>query len=510
MSEKENESSPQVDENQQIAQRREKLGRWRESGGAYPNDFSPTHLAENLAEECADMDAEDLEGKAIEVCLAGRLMTRRIMGKASFAHIQDRSGRFQLFVQRDSLPEGFYNEEFKKWDIGDIIGVSGTLFRTKTGELSVRVSDIRLLVKGLRPLPEKYHGLTDKEIKYRQRYVDLIMNEVSKDTFRKRSGIVAFIRQYLAERDFLEVETPMLQAIPGGAVARPFETHHNVLDMAMFLRIAPELYLKRLVVGGFERVFEINRNFRNEGLSTRHNPEFTMLEFYQAYANYEDLMDLTEDMLRKLAEAVNGSAVVDYQSETLDFGKPFRRLTVAESILEFNKPVKAEDLESRDALVAHCERLKIPVKDSYGVGKLQIEIFEKTVEDKLMAPTFITEYPVEVSPLSRRNDANPDVADRFEMFIAGREIANGFSELNDPEDQAERFLAQVAEKDAGDDEAMHYDADYIRALEYGMPPAAGEGIGIDRLVMLFTDSPSIRDVLLFPHMRPEAAKPART
>jgi lysyl-tRNA synthetase, class II len=499
-----NKESIEVDENQQIAQRREKLARWREQGLAYPNDFLPANLAGDLSDKYASVDADALAADEIEVSLAGRLMTKRIMGKASFAHIQDRTGRFQLFVQRDSLPEGFYNEEFKKWDSGDIIGVRGTLFRTKTDELSVRVTDIRLLVKGLRPLPEKYHGLSDKEIKYRQRYVDLIMNEDSRNTFRKRSAIVSFIRRYLDSSDFLEVETPMLQAIPGGAVAKPFETHHNALDMPMFLRIAPELYLKRLVVGGFERVFEINRNFRNEGLSTRHNPEFTMLEFYQAYANYDDLMDLTEDMLRKLADHVNGSGTVEYQGETLDFSKPFIRMTVAESILELNADISVTDLGDRAALVGHCERLKVPVKDIYGIGKLQIEIFEKTVEHRLLAPTFITQYPVEVSPLSRRNNENPEVADRFEMFIAGREIANGFSELNDPEDQAERFLAQVAEKDAGDDEAMHYDADYIRALEYGMPPTAGEGIGIDRLVMLFTDSASIRDVLLFPHMRPEA------
>ena len=493
-----------VDENEQIAQRREKLGAWREGFAAYPNDFRPDALAGELAEKYVDTSGEQLEVDAVEVVVAGRLMSKRIMGKASFAHIQDRSGRVQLFVQRDSLPEGFYNEHFKKWDVGDIVGAKGALFRTKTGELSVRVSEIRLLVKSLRPLPEKYHGLADQEIKYRQRYVDLIMSEDSKDVFRKRSAIVRFIRQYLAAQDFLEVETPMMQAIPGGAVARPFKTHHNALDMELYLRIAPELYLKRLVVGGFERVFEVNRNFRNEGLSTRHNPEFTMLEFYQAYANYEDLMDLTEDLLRKLAEEINGGGNVEYQGQSIDFGKPFTRMSVAESILEYNAEIKEQDLSDRAALVAHCQHLKIPVKDSYGVGKLQIEIFEKTVEDRLLDPTFITQYPVEVSPLSRRNDDDPEVTDRFELFIAGREIANGFSELNDPEDQAERFKAQVAEKEAGDDEAMHFDADYIRALEYGMPPTAGEGIGIDRLVMLFTDSASIRDVLLFPHMRPEA------
>lgn len=494
----------QVDENEQIRQRREKLSNWREQGQAYPNTFRPEHLSAEVVAEHGEKDKETLEAEQIKVVVAGRLMAKRIMGKASFANIQDTTGRSQLYVQRDALPEGFYNEEFKKWDIGDIIGASGTLFRTNKGELSIKVDHIELLVKALRPLPEKFHGLTDTEIKYRQRYVDLIMNEQSREVFRTRSKIVSFIRNFLIQKDFLEVETPMMQSIPGGAVARPFVTHHNALDMQLFLRIAPELYLKRLVVGGFDRVFEINRNFRNEGLSTRHNPEFTMLEFYQAYANYHDLMDTTEEMFRGIAQTVTEGGVIEYQGQSIDFNQPFKRLSVADSILQFNSELSAEDLTNRDALVAYAQKLKVLIKDSYGLGKIQIEIFEKTVEEKLHEPTFITDYPVEVSPLSRRNDDNDFVTDRFELFIAGREIANGFSELNDPEDQADRFKQQVAEKEAGDDEAMHFDADYIRALEYGMPPTAGEGIGIDRLVMLFTDSPSIRDVLLFPHMRPES------
>jgi len=497
----ESDNNPVLDTNEQIRQRREKLDAWREQGQAFPNDFRPENLADELTSAYQDLEKEDLESKGVEVSVAGRLMSRRIMGKASFAHIQDRTGRIQLYVQRDALPEGFYNEEFKKWDIGDLVAARGVMFKTNKGELSVKITEIRLMVKSLRPLPEKFHGLTDKEITYRQRYVDLIMNQDSKNVFVTRSKIINLIRNFLLERDYLEVETPMMQAIPGGAVARPFETHHNALDMSFYLRIAPELYLKRCVVGGFERVFEINRNFRNEGVSTRHNPEFTMLEFYQAYADYRDLIEITEEMLRKIALMVSDSGVIEYQGTQLDFNQPFQRMTVAESILHFNDDIKESELMDRDALIAHCERLGIPVQDNYGIGKLQIEIFEKTVEERLMAPTFITEYPVEVSPLSRRNDDNDFVTDRFEMFIAGREIANGFSELNDPEDQAARFQQQVAEKE---DEAMHFDADYIRALEYGMPPTAGEGIGIDRLVMLFTDSPSIRDVLLFPHMRPES------
>jgi lysyl-tRNA synthetase class 2 len=431
------------------------------------------------------------------------MMTRRIMGKASFSHLQDMSGQLQIYVARDNLPEGVYNDQFKKWDIGDILGAEGVLFKTQTGELSIKVDVIRLLTKALRPLPEKFHGIADQEIKYRQRYLDLIMSQQSRNTFLIRSKIVAYIRNFLTQRAFLEVETPMMQVIPGGATARPFTTHHNALDMDMFLRIAPELYLKRLVVGGFERVFEINRNFRNEGLSTRHNPEFTMLEFYQAYAEYHELMDLTEEMLRGIAQEVVGKTVVSYQGEEYDFGKPFTRMSVFDSILHFNPDLTADNISTREAAVKVAENLKIPVKDGYGLGKIQIEIFEKTVESRLMHPTFITAYPVEVSPLARRSDNDPHVTDRFEFFVGGREIANGFTELNDAEDQAARFQQQVNEKEAGDDEAMHFDADYIVALEHGMPPTAGEGIGIDRLVMLFTDSPSIRDVLLFPHMRPK-------
>lgn len=491
------------DENKLIAQRREKLQAMREQGNAFPNDFRRDSLAGEIHAEYGDKDDDQLEALNQRVKLAGRMMSRRVMGKASFAHLQDMSGRMQLFVQRDSLEEGVYNNEFKKWDIGDIIGAEGVLFKTKTGELSVRVDGIRLLTKSLRPLPEKYHGLSDQEQKYRQRYVDLIMNEATRETFRARTQAVQFIRQYLNERQFMEVETPMMQVIPGGAVARPFITKHNALDMDLFLRIAPELYLKRLVVGGFERVYEINRNFRNEGLSTRHNPEFTMLEFYQAYADYHDLMDLTEDMLRQLCQTLLGSQQVAYQGETYDFEKPFTRMTVKESILHFNPDITAAELDDEQQARAIADRLGLPLKDSYGLGKVQIEIFEKTVEHRLLDPTFITAYPTEVSPLARRNDDDPFVTDRFEFFVGGREIANGFSELNDAEDQAERFRQQVAEKEAGDDEAMHYDEDYVRALEHGMPPTAGEGIGIDRLVMLLTDSPSIRDVLLFPHMRPE-------
>jgi lysyl-tRNA synthetase class 2 len=493
----------QLDENKLIAQRREKLAKIRESGSAFPNDFRRDCMAGELAAEYSEKEAEELVSLGLRVKIAGRMMSRRVMGKASFANIQDMSGRIQLFVQRDNLPEEFYNTQFKKWDIGDIIGAEGLLFKTKTGELSVKVDDLQLLTKSLRPLPEKFHGITNQEQCYRQRYVDLIMNEASRKTFLIRTQAVQFIRNYLIEKNFLEVETPMMQAIPGGATARPFNTYHNALDMDLFLRVAPELYLKRLVVGGFERVFEINRNFRNEGLSTRHNPEFTMLEFYEAYADYQDLMNLTEDMLRKLTEEIHGSSKITYQGEKYDFGAPFVRMTVTESILHFNSDISAAELDDIDAARAIAERLNIPLKPTYGLGKIQIEIFEKTAEHRLMNPTFITAYPTEVSPLARRNDDNPFVTDRFEFFVGGREIANGFSELNDSEDQAERFQQQVSEKDAGDDEAMHYDEDYIRALEHGLPPTAGEGIGIDRLVMLLTDAPSIRDVLLFPHMRPE-------
>ena len=489
-------------ENEQITTRRAKLDLMREQGNAFPCDFRRDALAAVLHEESEGKDNEAFEAEPKRVCLAGRIMTRRLMGKASFVHIQDMSGRMQLYVQRDVIGTELYGD-FKKWDIGDIIGVEGVLFRTKTGELSVRTESIRLLTKALRPLPEKYHGIVDQEARYRQRYLDLIMNEDTRQTFRARTAIISYIRQFLCGRDFLEVETPMMQAIPGGAAARPFETFHNALDMGLYLRIAPELYLKRLVVGGLERVFEINRNFRNEGLSTRHNPEFTMLEFYQAYSDYHDLMDLTEEMLRGLTVQVLGSSLVEYQGEQYDFGKPFARLTLKQSILEYNPDIKAQDLDDMESIKQLAEKLEIPVKPQYGLGKIQVEVFEKTTEGRLMVPTFITAYPTEVSPLARRNDDDPFLTDRFEFFVAGREIANGFTELNDAEDQAERFRHQVDAKDAGDQEAMHFDEDYIRALEHGLPPTAGEGIGIDRLVMLFTDSASIRDVLLFPHMRPE-------
>ena len=478
-----------VDTHDQLALRRARLGALREAGNAFPNDFRRDTLAADLRARFQDVDAEALEGDPARVRIAGRMMTRRVMGKASFAHLLDGSGeRVQIYARADVLPEGVY-EDFKRWDVGDILGAAGTVFRTRTGELSVKVDELRLLTKSLRPLPKKWHGLADTETRYRQRYLDLMMNESTRKTFEARARTVELVRRFLVDRGFLEVETPMMQAIPGGAVARPFVTHHNALGMDLYLRIAPELYLKRLVVGGLERVFEINRNFRNEGVSTQHNPEFTMLEFYQAYADYRDLMDLTEEMFRGVAQAVAGSPRVVYQGE---------------SILHYNPGVKPQELESLDLASAVAGRLEIPVKPTWGLGKVQVEIFEKTVEHRLQDPTFVTAYPTEVSPLARRNDADPFVTDRFELFIAGREIANGFSELNDAEDQAERFRRQVAERDAGDLEAMYYDEDYVTALEYGLPPTAGEGVGIDRLVMLLTDSPSIRDVLLFPHLRSKA------
>jgi lysyl-tRNA synthetase class 2 len=494
-------NNPQ-DENKLIAERRQKLDALREHGNPFPNDFHRNALADELHHLYEAHDNETLENERVNVAVAGRMMAKRVMGKASFIKLADRSGQIQVRLERDRLPEGVY-QAFKRWDVGDILGASGELFRTNTGELTVRADEVRLLTKSLRPLPEKFHGLADQEMRYRQRYVDLIMNEHSRNVFRTRSEIVAYIRAFLDSQDFLEVETPMMQTTPGGALARPFTTHHNALDMQLFLRIAPELNLKRLVVGGFERVYEINRNFRNEGVSTQHNPEFTMLELYRAYATYEELMDMVEAMLHGMADAIVGRPVVDYQGESFDFSATFPRMTVEEVILRFNPDLDAARLRDRDYLVAVCERLGIPVKDGYGPGKLQIEIFEKTGEDNLREPVFVTQYPTEVSPLSRCNDDDPFVTDRFEFFIAGREIANGFSELNDPEEQAARFRAQAADRDAGDDEAMAYDYDYIRALEYGMPPTAGIGVGIDRLVMLFTDSASIRDVLLFPHMRPE-------
>jgi lysyl-tRNA synthetase class 2 len=500
MSKQQDNSAPAEaqDENKLIAQRREKLAAIRSQGEAFPNDFSPEHLAADCHEKYADEDAEQLKALAVPGCLAGRIMRQR----GPFTVIQDGSGQIQLYMNNKTLRSSQV-ELLKSLDLGDIIGVRGELFKTQKGELTLRVSDLRLLTKSLRPLPDKFKGLSDTEMRYRQRYVDLIVNEQSRRVFQMRSRIVAFIRRYFDGLGFMEVETPMMQVIPGGATARPFVTHHNALDQDMYLRIAPELYLKRLVVGGFDRVYELNRNFRNEGLSTRHNPEFTMLEFYQAYARYQDLMDLTEDLFRKLAESVLGSSQFSYQGMAFDFSNPFARLSVQDAIIA-NTSAEAADFSDLQSIMALAARLEVAHDKQWPKGKIVMEIFDQCVEDKLLDPTFITEYPTEVSPLARRQQDNPEVTDRFELIIGGRELANGFSELNDPEDQAERFREQVAQKDAGDNEAMHFDEDYITALEYGLPPTAGEGIGIDRLVMLLTDSPSIKDVLLFPHMRPQA------
>ena len=495
------------DENRLIAERREKLASIRQQGIAFPNQVVREHKAADLQRAFGDKTKADLEKLDRQVAVAGRIMAKR----GPFMVLQDVTGRIQLYASKEA--QKMLKATTGLWDIGDIVSVKGVLHKSGKGDLYVNLDDFQLLTKSLRPLPDKYHGLADQELRYRQRYVDLIVNPEVRDTFTTRSKIIRYIRNYLNNNDFLEVETPMLQTIPGGATARPFMTYHNALDRDMYLRIAPELYLKRLVVGGFERVYEINRNFRNEGLSTRHNPEFTMLEFYQAYADYTDLMDLTEDIVRGITQDVLGSMTVkntvkNAEGETLeekiyDFSKPFTRMSVFDAILYFNHDLDSATLADKQGARAFAEKLGIPLKDSWGLGKVQIEIFEKTVEHRLDHPTFITEYPTEVSPLARCNDDNPFVTDRFEFFVGGREIANGFSELNDAEDQAERFQQQVAEKDSGDHEAMHYDADYVRALEYGLPPTAGEGIGIDRLVMLLTDSPSIRDVLFFPHMRPE-------
>jgi lysyl-tRNA synthetase class 2 len=496
---------PQQDENQIIAERRAKLAELRRRGAAFPNDFRREHLASDLHKAWGGKSNDEIDPKGVKAAVAGRMMLKRVMGKASFATIQDMSGRIQLYVTRDGIGEAAY-EAFKHYDLGDVLGANGTLFKTKTGELSVKVAELRLLVKALRPLPEKFHGLADQEQKYRQRYVDLIMSEETRKVFQTRSLIVQAIREHMTGKGFLEVETPMMQPIPGGAIARPFKTHHNALDMDLFLRIAPELYLKRLVVGGFEKVFEINRNFRNEGISTRHNPEFTMLEFYEAYRDYRYLMDFTEDMLREAARKVLGTLQLRYGGHAIDLGKPFERLTILQAIRKFHPEIPERELATRDGVVAVLKKRGIDFSPhaKAGLGALQLHLFEETTEQQLLQPTFILDYPAEVSPLARRNDANPQVTDRFELYIAGREIANGFSELNDPEDQAARFEEQAKAKAAGNEESMYYDADYIRALEYGLPPAAGEGVGIDRLVMLFTDSPSIRDVLLFPHLRPEA------
>jgi lysyl-tRNA synthetase class 2 len=492
------------DENQIIAERRARLADLRKRGAAFPNDFGREHLAAELHKSWGGRSNDELEPKHIAVSLAGRVMLKRIMGKASFATVQDMSGRIQLYVTRDGVGEAAY-DAFKHYDLGDIVGAKGTLFKTKTGELSVKVAELRLLVKSLRPLPEKFHGLADQEQKYRQRYVDLIMSEETRTAFRTRSRIVQAVREFMSAKGFLEVETPMMQSIPGGANARPFRTHHHALDMELFLRVAPELYLKRLVVGGFEKVFEINRNFRNEGISTKHNPEFTMLEFYEAYRDYRYLMDFTEVMLREVAKEVLGTLQVRYGEHTIDFAKPFERLTILDAIRKFHPEISTSDLATRDGVIAVLKKRGIDFSHhaKAGLGALQLHLFEETTEARLIQPTFIVDYPAEVSPLARRSDKNPEITDRFELYIAGREIANGFSELNDPEDQAARFEEQVKAKAAGDEESMYYDADYIRALEYGLPPTAGEGVGIDRLVMLFTNSPSIRDVLLFPHLRRE-------
>ncbi|BBD79998.1 lysine--tRNA ligase [Aerosticca soli] len=500
--------STMQDENKLIAERREKLKALRRQGVAFPNDFAIDSFAGDLQAEFADQatwTAQALETAARRVKVAGRLMLKRVQGKVSFAQLQDMTGRIQLFIHQGTVGDAAY-EDFKGWDIGDIVGVEGTLMRTKTGELSVRAERLRLLTKALRPLPDKFHGLADVERRYRQRYVDLIVTPEARRVFLLRSKIIGFIRQWLEAppRRFMEVETPMMHVIPGGATARPFVTHHNALDIDLYLRVAPELYLKRLVVGGFERVYEINRNFRNEGVSTRHNPEFTMLELYQAYATYREIMDLTEAMIRETARHVLGTTQVVWEGATIDLGAPFKRWSMEEAVLEHNPAIRREALRDRQSLAAHAQGLGIAVKEDYGWGRLLLEIFEATVEHTLIQPTFITGYPVEVSPLARASDDDPGLTDRFELFIGGKEIANGFSELNDPEDQAARFHAQVAAKTAGDDEAMHFDADYIRALEVGLPPTGGLGVGIDRLVMLLTGVSSIRDVLLFPYMRPEA------
>ena len=490
------------DENQIIAERREKLAKLRAEGIAFPNDFLRENTAEKLDELYGEKSREELEAQPVDVCVAGRIMLKRVMGKASFATVQDLSGRIQLYVSNDSTGETVHSA-FKHWDIGDIVGARGTLFKTKTGELTINVSELRLLTKSLRPLPEKFHGLTDTEQKVRQRHLDLITNERSRWVFVARSRLVQSIRGYMTGHGFLEVETPMMHAIPGGASAKPFKTHHNALDMELFLRIAPELYLKRLVVGGFEKVFEINRNFRNEGISTRHNPEFTMMEFYEAYSDYNLLMNFTEGLLRHAAREALGTETFEYQGRTLDFAKPFARMTVVEAIHKHHPGYSVAQLNDEAWLRAKLKELRIAPRPNSGLGTLQLTLFEETTESELFDPTYIIDWPAEVSPLARRSDKNPDITERFELYIAGREIANGFSELNDPEDQAARFQEQVQAKEAGDEEAMYYDADYIRALEYGLPPTAGCGVGIDRLVMLLTDSPSIRDVILFPQLRRE-------
>ena len=493
------------DENQIIGLRRKYLGELRERGKPFPNDFRRTIASVDLQEKFQNVTKDALSELEFPVAIAGRIVLRRLMGKACFVTVQDVAGRLQLYVRRDQLTEEIY-EDFKRWDIGDIVGASGTVMRTNKGELSVQVKEIRLLTKSLRPLPEKYKGLADTQTRYRQRYLDLIVNEATRDTFVRRTKIISGIRHFLIERHFMEVETPMMQITPGGAAAAPFVTHYNALDKDMYLRVAPELNLKRLVVGGFEKVFEINRNFRNEGISTKHSPEFTMLEFYWAYHDYHDLMNLTESLLRFLANEVLGTTRFSFQGKTIDFGSPIQRVTLREAIVSFNPGIKAEQLIGLENLRRLADRLGIEVLSHWKEGKLLMELFERTVEDKIEQPLFVTEHPAEVSPLARRSDNDSGVTDRFELFIMGKEIANGFSELNDAEDQAARFQQQVSARESGDDEAMYYDEDYITALEHGLPPTAGEGIGIDRLVMLLTDSPSIRDVLLFPHLKPKGER----
>jgi lysyl-tRNA synthetase class 2 len=491
-----------ADENQIIAERRAKLAALRADGPAFPNDFVREHVAGDLTARYGDLDREALAQAAIEVVLAGRMMLKRVMGKASFATVQDSTGRIQLYVANDDTGEAAH-EAFKRWDLGDIVAARGVLFKTQKGELSVRCKELRLLAKSLRPLPDKFHGLEDREQRYRQRYVDLMMNEETRAAFVIRSKAIAAMRQFMVDEGFLEVETPMLQVIPGGAAAKPFVTHHNALDIDMYLRIAPELFLKRLVVGGFDRVFEINRNFRNEGLSPRHNPEFTMMEFYAAYHEYQWLMDFTEQLLRHVAIASVGTAVLQYQGQTIDLSKPFARLTTVQAIRQHAPQYTEAQLADRDYLHRELRAKGSTHAEEAGLGALQLALFEEVAESKLIEPTYIVDYPVEVSPLARASDTRPEITERFELFIAGRETANGFSELNDPEDQAARFNEQAKAKAAGDEEAMFYDADYVRALEYGMPPAAGCGVGVDRFIMLLTDAPSIRDVILFPHLRPE-------
>jgi lysyl-tRNA synthetase class 2 len=488
------------DENKLIEERREKLKALRADGIAFPNDFRRADFAGSLFKSHGEKTKESLEKERIPATVAGRMMLKRVMGKASFATLQDQSGRIQLYISDDLIGKE-HHQEFKHWDLGDIVGAAGTLFKTRTGELTIQASRLKLLTKALRPLPEKFHGISDQELKYRQRYVDLIVSPKTRGVFESRIIIIQALRAAMSEDGYLEVETPMMQPIPGGAVARPFKTHHYALDMDLYLRVAPELYLKRLVVGGMERVYEINRNFRNEGISTRHNPEFTMMEWYCAYEDCEYMMAHTEKLVRRAARAALGKTVFSYQEKTIDIGKPFVRLPISEAIR--GQGIDG-DLRDRVFLSNKLQELKVEHKDQHGWGVLQLMLFEALAEKHLLQPTFVTEYPAEVSPLARRNDKDPGIVDRFELFIDAKEIANGFSELNDPEDQAERFRAQVKLKDSGDAEAMYYDADYIRALEYGLPPTAGGGLGIDRLVMLLTDSPSIRDVILFPHLRPEA------